>query len=94
MHPIIENGENWMTVVLKLCRDSHEFELYRVICYEIWNERNKAWQENAIRSPYHVGWVAATNLLAYKDANEMKVQENMLETTRPNGRNQQQILQR
>ena len=27
-----------------------------------------------------MGWVAATNLLAYRDANEMKAQKNMLET--------------
>ena len=50
MHPIIENGENWMEAMLNffMSKDSHEVELYCVICYEIWNERNKAWQENTI----------------------------------------------
>ena len=44
IHPVIENGENWMEAVLNffVSKDSHEVELYWVTCYEIWNEQNKA----------------------------------------------------
>ena len=64
-----------------MSNESDEVELYCATCYEIWNERIKAWHDNSMRSPYQVGWVAATNLMACKDANEKQTHKNMIELT-------------
>ena len=53
--------------------------MYCVTLYELWFDKNKAWQNNPFRSPHLVGQVAATNFAAYNDVNQQRAQENMLE---------------